>query len=53
MSLARGDVAQEVVDALRLGRMTALLKEDGGVTGIVVGDEGGRAHHSQAVQRVV
>ena len=35
---ARGNVPQEVVDALRMGRMTALQKEDGGVRGIVVGD---------------
>ena len=35
---ARGEVHPEVVDALRMGRMTALWKDDGGVRGIVVGD---------------
>ena len=35
---ARGEVLPEVVDALRMGRMTALQKDDGGVRGIVVGD---------------
>ena len=32
---ARGDVNQKVVDALRMGRMTAIQKEDGGVGGVV------------------
>ena len=36
--LARGDVPEEVIDSIRLGRLTALNKPDGGVRGIVVGD---------------
>ena len=36
--LARGDIPAVVVDVVRLGRMTALHKPDGGVRGIVVGD---------------
>ena len=35
---ARDEVPAEVVDALRMGRMTALQKDDVGVRGIVVGD---------------
>ena len=35
---ARGEVPPEVVDALRMGRITALQKDNGGVRGIVVGD---------------
>ena len=37
-SLATAKVPQEVKDAVRLGRMTALSKDDGGVRGIVAGD---------------
>ena len=36
--LAQGNIPEEVVSAIRLGRMTALQKPDGGVRGIVVGD---------------
>ena len=37
-SLATGNVPTEIIDAIRLGRITALQKPDGGVRGIVVGD---------------
>ena len=37
-SLARGEGPQVVWGAIRMGRMTALRKADGGVRGIVVGD---------------
>ena len=37
-SLAKGDVPVEVVSWVRMGRITALRKEDGGVRGITVGD---------------
>ena len=37
-SLAKGDVPIEVVSWVRMGRITALRKEDGGVRGITVGD---------------
>ena len=36
--LARAEVSQTIVDAIRLGRMTALTKPNGGVRGIVAGD---------------
>ena len=36
--LAVGRVPEEIIEALRLGRLTALSKPDGGVRGIVVGD---------------
>ena len=36
--LAQGVVLEYIVDAVRLGRMAALSKPDGGVRGIVVGD---------------
>ena len=36
--LARACAPDEVVDAIRLGRLTALQKPNGGVRGIVVGD---------------
>ena len=36
--LAVGNVPEEIIEAIRLGRMTALSKPDGGVRGIVVGD---------------
>ena len=36
--MARGEVPVRVEPAIRLGRMTALQKPDGGITGIVVGD---------------
>ena len=36
--LARGEVPQSVVKMVKLGRMTALSKLDGGVRGIVAGD---------------
>ena len=35
---AVGRVPEEIVEGLRLGRLTALCKPDGGVRGIVVGD---------------
>ena len=35
---ARAQVSDEVVQALRMGRMTALHKSSGGIRGIVVGD---------------
>ena len=37
-TFAKGEVPQEIVDAIRMGRITALRKSDGGVRGIVVGD---------------
>ena len=37
-SLATGNVPSEIIDGIRLGRMTALQKPDGGVRGIVGGD---------------
>ena len=36
--LAMGRVPEEIIEALRLSRLTALSKPDGGVRGIVVGD---------------
>ena len=36
--LARADVPPSIVEAIRMGRMTALRKTNGGVRGIVVGD---------------
>ena len=36
--LAQGIIPGEVKDGMRLGRLTALRKPDGGVRGIVVGD---------------
>ena len=36
--LAAGRVPNEIIEALRLGRLTAVRKCDGGVRGIVVGD---------------
>ena len=36
--LAVGNVPVEIIEAIRLGRLTALSKPDGGVRGIVVGD---------------
>ena len=36
--LAQNRVPEEVMNALRCGRLTALRKPDGGVRGIVVGD---------------
>ena len=36
--LAAGQVPGEILEAIRLGRLTALSKPDGGVRGIVVGD---------------
>ena len=36
--LAIADVPEEVIDGIRLGRLTALAKPDGGVKEIVVGD---------------
>ena len=36
--LAVVNVPEEIIEAIRLGRMTALSKPDGGVRGIVVGD---------------
>ena len=37
-SLARADVPPSIVEAIRMGRMMALRKTNGGVRGIVVGD---------------
>ena len=36
--LAQGNIPEEVVRAIRLGRLTAIQKPNGGVRGIVVGD---------------
>ena len=36
--LAVGRVPEEIIEVIRLGRLTALSKPDGGVRGIVVGD---------------
>ena len=36
--LARAEVSQSVINAIRMGRMTALSKPNGGVRGIVAGD---------------
>ena len=36
--MARGEVPPEALEGIRLGRLTALRKLDGGVRGIVVGD---------------
>ena len=38
VGLARADVPREILDTLRLGRLTALKKPNGGVRGIVAGD---------------
>ena len=35
---AVGQVPHDILEAIRLGRLTALQKPDGGVRGIVVGD---------------
>ena len=37
-TFAKGEVPQEIVNAFRMGRMTALRKPGGSVRGIVVGD---------------
>ena len=37
-ALAMARVPEEIIEAIRLGRLTALSKPDGGVRGIVVGD---------------
>ena len=37
-ALAQGWVPQEALDGIRMGRISALSKLDGGVRGIVVGD---------------
>ena len=37
-SFARGDVPEEILQAVRMGRITALQKPTGGVRGIVAGD---------------
>ena len=37
-TFAKGGVPQEIVDAIRMGRMIALRKLDGGFRGIMVGD---------------
>ena len=37
-SLARGNIPEVIMEAIRFGQMTALRKPDGGVRGIVVGD---------------
>ena len=36
--MAVGDVPEDILDIIRLGRVTALQKPDGGIRGIVVGD---------------
>ena len=38
VGLARADVPREMLGALRLGRLTALRRPNGGVRGIVAGD---------------
>ena len=35
---ARGEMPEEILRGIKMGRMTALQKHDGGVRGIVVGD---------------
>ena len=35
---ARGEMSEEILRGIKMGRMTALQKRDGGVCGIVVGD---------------
>ena len=35
---ARGEMPEEILRGIKMGRMTALQKRDGGVRGIVVGD---------------
>ena len=35
--MAVGDVPEDILDIIRLGRVTALQKPDGGIRGIVVG----------------
>ena len=37
-SFARGDIPEEILQAFRMGRITALQKPTGGVRGIVAGD---------------
>ena len=37
-SFARGDIPEEILQAIRMGRITALQKPTGGVRGIVAGD---------------
>ena len=37
-TLHRAEVPEEIVDAIRLGRLTALQKPNGGVRGLVSGD---------------
>ena len=36
--LVRGEIPEDVLHAMRMGRMTALQKASGGVRGIVAGD---------------
>ena len=36
--MTRGDVSRQAMEVLKLGRLSALRKPDGGVRGIVVGD---------------
>ena len=45
--LAVGDILEEVVDGIRLGRLTALAKPDGGVRGIVDCPTYGGENHCQ------
>ena len=55
-SLAVGNVSEEIIVAIRLGRMTALSKPDGGVREIVVGrhdeevghENDGEANHQES-----
>ena len=49
----RAEVLVEVVEGIRLGRMTALRKPNGGVRGIVVGDTFRRAVSRSVAQQIV
>ena len=63
--MATGDVPEDVLEVIRLGRVTALRKPVGGVRGIVVGDilrrlvasqasvEEGRSSHRSLTMRIV
>ena len=48
----RAEVPVEVVEGIRLGRMTALRKPTGGVRGIVVGDTFRRAVSRSVAQQI-
>ena len=50
--MARGDVPPQAKEVLRLGRMSALQKPDGGVRGVVVGDTFRRVIERTMAQQV-